>query len=98
MDFLQRLQPRFQARCQRYLEYLRDGVPIKSPENFRRLSPSGADPVVYEIKVDKYRLYLVHHQLCWYATHGREKPKDNQVPREVAKALTIFWEWNGERA
>lgn len=95
VEFLQRLQPRFRARYQRYLEYLRDGVPIKSPENFRRLSPSGAEPVVYEIKVDKYRLYVVHHQLRWYATHGREKPKDNQVPREVEKALAIFWEWNG---
>jgi hypothetical protein len=96
VDFLQRLQPRFKARYQRYLEYLRDGVPIKSPENFRRLSPSGAGPVVYEIKVDKYRLYVIHHQLCWYITHGREKPKDNQVPREIDKSLAIFWEWNGD--
>lgn len=96
VDFLRRLQPRFMARCQRYLEYLRDGTPIKSPENFRRLSPSGTDPVVYEIKVDKYRLYIVHDDGRWFATHGREKPKDNQVPREVAKALAIFREWNGE--
>lgn len=96
VEFLYRLQPRFKARYQRYLEYLRDGVPIKSPENFRRLSPSGADPTVYEIKVDKYRLYVVHNQLRWYATHGRDKPKDNQVPREVEKALAIFWEWSGE--
>ncbi|WP_417554330.1 hypothetical protein [Microbacterium sp.] len=96
VNFLKRLQPRFLARYQRYLEYLRDGIPIKSPENFRRLSGAGADPIVYEIKVDKYRLYVVHHQACWYATHGREKPKNNQVGREVDKSLSIFWEWNGE--
>lgn len=95
ITFLQRLQPRFLARYQRYLEYLRDGISIKSPENFRRLSPSGPDPIVFEIKVDKYRLYVVRNNVSWYATHGREKPKDNQVPREVSKALAIFWEWNG---
>lgn len=93
--FLRGLQPRYAARYQRYLEYLRDGTPIKSPENFRRLSAPGTTPVVYEIKVDKYRLYVVHHNLCWYATHGREKPKDNRVPTEVEKAFNIFWEWNG---
>ncbi len=98
VEFLQRLERRFLARFQRYLEYLGNGTPIKSPENFRRLSGAGADPVVYEIKVDKYRLYVVHHQLCWYATHGREKPKDNKVPREIEKALAIFWEWNGDRS
>lgn len=96
VTFLQQLQPRFRARYQRYLEYLRDGIPIKSPENFRRLSPPGPDPVVFEIKVDKYRLYIIRNNVGWYATHGREKPKDNQVPREITKALSIFWEWNGE--
>ncbi len=96
IEFLQRLQPRFASRYQRYLEYLRDGVPIKSPENFRPLSPPGSDPKVFEIKVDKYRLYVVRHSVSWYATHGRDKPKDSQVPREVSKALEIFWEWNGE--
>jgi hypothetical protein len=95
-EFLQKLQPRFMARYQRYLEYLRDGIPIKTPENFRRLSQPGGDTTVFEIKVDKYRLYVVRHNVSWYATHGREKPKDNQVPREIVKALRIFWEWNGE--
>lgn len=97
IDFIQALQSRYRARFQRYLEYLRDEIPIKSPENFRRLSPTGDEPIVYEIKVDKYRLYVVRYQLCWYATHGREKPKDSQVTREIRKALDIFWEWNGER-
>ncbi|WP_308467330.1 hypothetical protein [Rathayibacter soli] len=96
VDFLTRLNIRFRARFQRYLEYLCKGIPIKSPENFRRLSPSGPDPTVFEIKVDKYRLYVIRDNVSWYATHGREKPKDNQVPREASKALAIFWEWNGE--
>lgn len=90
VDFFVRLDRRFRARYQRYLEYLRDGTPIKSPENFRRLSGSGPDPTVFEIKVDKYRLYVVRYDAIWYATHGRVKPKDNQVPREVDKALEIF--------
>ena len=98
VDFFTRLDNRFKARYQRYLEYLRDGIPIKSPENFRRLSPAGPDPTVFEIKVDKYRLYIVRNNVSWYATHGREKPKDNQVPREVTKALAIYWEWNGEHS
>lgn len=96
VDFLKALQPRYRARYQRFLEYLRDGVPIKSPENFRRLSTSGSDPAVFEIKVDKYRLYIVRDNVAWFATHGRDKPKDNQVSREADKALNIFWEWNGE--
>lgn len=97
IKFLHGLQPRFLARYQRYLEYLRDSIPIKTPENFRRLSPPDSDPTVFEIKVDKYRLYVVRNNVSWFATHGREKPKDSQVSRETTKALNIFWEWNGER-
>lgn len=97
MDFIRMLDPRYQARYQHYLGYLRDGIPIKTPQNFRRVSPAGSKPAVFEIKVDKYRLYLVRSGSRWYATHGREKPKDNQVNRESDKALTIFWESNGER-
>ncbi|MBP1326327.1 hypothetical protein JOF28_001559 [Leucobacter exalbidus] len=97
IDFIQGLQIRYRARYAKYLEYLRDGTPIKTPENFRRLSSAGDEAIVYEIKVDKYRLYLIRYQLCWYATHGREKPKDSQVPREIRKAQDIFWEWNGDK-
>ena len=97
-NFIQSLDRRFQARYQRYLEYLRDGVSIKTPENFRRLSPPGAEPIVFEIKVDKYRLYLVRFNLNWNATHGRTKPKDNQVPKEIQKALEIFWEGSGGKS
>ena len=96
-DFMQGIDRRYQARYQRYLEYLRDGIAIKSPENFRRLSPAGSDPTVFEIKVDKYRMYVVRSKSIWFATHGREKPKDNQVQHEIDKALSIFWEGNGER-
>jgi hypothetical protein len=94
VEFLKDLPTKYLARYERYLAYLRDGIPIKTPENFRRLS-EGGDPTVFEIKVDKYRLYVIRNHVAWYATHGRPKPKDNQVPREVTKALNIFWEWNG---
>ncbi|TFC80777.1 hypothetical protein E3O45_01790 [Cryobacterium sp. TMS1-20-1] len=95
-EFLRSLNFRFLARYQRYLEYLRDGVLIKSPENFRRLSLPGSAAVVFEIKVDKYRLYIVRFRSAWYATHGRVKPKDNQVNQEIKKALEIFWEGIGD--
>jgi hypothetical protein len=91
-DFIQKLQPRYQARYQRFLEYLRDGIPIQSPEHVRRLSPSGEFPVVYELKADKYRLYVVRDSQRWYVTHGRDKPKDNRVGAEIDKALSIYSE------
>lgn len=96
-DFIQSLDKRFQARYKRYLERLRDGDPIQSPEHIRRLSHDGTEPLVYELKVDKYRLYVVRFRGRWYATHGRAKPKDSQVAKETKKALELFWEANGER-
>ncbi|WP_125615966.1 hypothetical protein [Specibacter cremeus] len=83
---------RFQARYQRYLEYLRDGTPIKSPENYRTLRREADGLVVAELKVDKYRLYVVNHGIYWFVTHGREKPKDNRVGAEIDKALDIYRE------
>lgn len=92
VEFIQGLQKRFQARYQRYLEYLRDGTPIKSPENYRQLWRESSGLVVAELKADKYRLYLVNTGIYWYATHGRDKPKDNRVPAEIEKALDIYRE------
>jgi hypothetical protein len=92
VDFIQGLQLRFQARYQRYFEYLRDGNPIKSPENFRQLLRDAGGLVVAELKVDKYRLYVINDGTCWYATHGRDKPKNNRVPAEIEKALDIYTE------
>ncbi|WP_155846911.1 hypothetical protein [Arthrobacter sp. 131MFCol6.1] len=91
-EFIGSLLPRYQARYQRYFERLRDHHSIKSPENLRRLGRE-QDVEIYELKVDKYRLYLVRHYETWYLTHGREKPKDNRVPTEIQKAVDIFWEW-----
>ena len=65
-------------------------MPIKSPENWRRISD--AQPSVFELKVDKYRIYLLKHGTNWYVTHGRTKPSDKQVLAEAQKALNIFWE------
>lgn len=94
-DFLEKLEKRDQARFLRYIQYLAAGRPLKSPEHFRRLSAAGAEPPVYELKSNKYRLYVVRTSRRWYITHGREKPKNNQVPREVEKALAIFWDRKG---
>lgn len=96
-DFIQGLEKRFQARFRRYFERLAAGLPVQSPPHIRRLSPSGTDPVVYELKTDKYRLYVIRSKQRWYVTHGREKPKNSQVPAEVDKALAIYWEWNGDK-
>lgn len=90
--FIGSLLPRFQARYQRYFERLRDHHAIKSPENLRHLKRE-RETDVYELKADKYRLYLVKNHDTWYLTHGREKPKDSRVPTEIQKALDIFWEW-----
>lgn len=94
-DFIQSLDKRYRARYKRYLERLRDGIPIQSPAHIRRLSHDGTEPWVFELKVDKYRLYVVRFRARWFATHGREKPKDNQVLREIEKSIAIFWEGSG---
>lgn len=85
-DFMQSLDKRYQARYRRYVERLASGIRVQSPEHIRRLSRTGTEPVVYELKVDKYRLYVVRFHDRWYATHGREKPKNNQVQNEINKA------------
>ena len=93
-DFIQGLDKQFRARYQRYLQRLRDGIGIQAPQKIRRLSQSGTEPLVYELKVDKYRLYVVKFGGRWFATHGREKPKNNQVKNEIEKSIAIFWEGN----
>jgi hypothetical protein len=89
-DFIGKLAFRHRARYQRYFERLRDGQPIKSPENWRRIGDT--QPAVFELKVDKYRVYLLKHGQFWYVTHGRAKPKDRQVAAEAKKCIDIFWE------
>lgn len=90
VEFIKSLSLRFQARYQRYFEYLRDGTPIKSPENYRMLYRDQNGLLVAELKVDKYRFYLVKAGGRWYASHGRQKPKDSRVPAEIRKALDIY--------
>ncbi|MFJ6003556.1 hypothetical protein [Arthrobacter sp. NPDC092385] len=95
--FLGSLDRRFLARYQRYFERLRDNHSIKSPENLRFLRSGSNGTQVFELKADKYRLYVVKHMMTWYTTHGVAKVKDNRVPGEIDKALSIFWEWNGAK-
>lgn len=96
VEFIQSLQFRFQARYERYFERLRDHHQIKTPENLRKLSATENGATVYELKVDKYRLYIVKYNVLWVATHGGVKPGGNRVQAEIDKAFDIFWEWNGE--
>lgn len=92
VDFIRGLEKRHQAKYQRYFEYLRDGNQIKSPENCRTLRREATGLVVMELKVDKYRLYVVRKDPYWYVTHGRNKPKDHAVASEIDRALAMFRE------
>ena len=88
-NFIRSLDRTYQARYQRWFEYMRDGKPIKNPENLRHLrsTPNG---VVWELKSGGYRLYLVLHRETYYATHGIKKVKDKQVNGQIDKALATF--------
>lgn len=88
-----------QARFRRYLERLRDGYQIKSPENMRHIKglddsfSKGAQ--VHELKSHSgggLRLYLVRFKGRWYVTHGARKGSDRMVIKQAKKALSIFWD------
>lgn len=104
-EFIQSLQLRDQAKFRKYFEFLRYGHHIKSPENMRHIKevrdPTGGNAQVHELKVHSgggLRLYLVAHEGRWYATHGRKKPKDREVPKEAQKALNLFYADEIERS
>jgi putative component of toxin-antitoxin plasmid stabilization module len=97
-DFLTTLVHADQGKFHRYLEYLRDGRHVKSPENMRHIKgvtdPHDMGAEVHELKVHRsggLRLYLVRYNDRWYATHGVRKVSDKQVPKQAAKAYQIFW-------
>lgn len=97
-EFLSTLDERDQARFQRYLERLRDGHQVKSPENMRHIKgakdPHDDGAEVHELKTHSgggQRLYLVRYKKRWYATHGKKKGSDKAVPKEAEKAFRIFW-------
>lgn len=97
-EFIRSLQPRDQAKFQRYLERLRDGHRIKSPENMRHIKgvadPKGMGAEVHELKSHNQgglRLYVVRFQGRWYVTHGARKGSDKDVNKNAKKALSIFW-------
>jgi phage-related protein len=96
-EFLRTLDQQSQAKFQRYLERLRDGHHVKSPENMRHISaadPRGQGAEVHELKVHRdggLRLYMVKFNGRWYLTHGTKKVKDRNVPAEAQKAFRIFW-------
>ncbi len=51
------------------------------------------DEAVFEIKVHAgpgYRLYMLRDGKDFTATHGRKRPDDSKVKREIKKAVKIF--------
>jgi putative component of toxin-antitoxin plasmid stabilization module len=97
-EFLSTLNERDQARFQRFLERLRDGYHIKSPENMRHIKgardPRDGGAEVHELKTHNgggHRLYLVRYRDRWYLTHGKKKVSDRAVLKEAKKAFRIFW-------
>lgn len=93
--FIEDLELRHKARFQRLIERLaQDASLLKNPEHYRILNKRDKDGTrVSELKTNKYRLYLVEYEGYYYATHGREKPKDSRVPDEVNKALEFYRNW-----
>jgi|GEM_PF-4321026 len=102
-EFIRSLQTRDQTKFQRYLEYLRDGHHIKSPENMRHIN-GVSDPMeqgaeVHELKTHRQgglRLYVVRFRSRWYVTHGDRKGSDKQVVKNARKAFAIFWDGDTE--
>jgi putative component of toxin-antitoxin plasmid stabilization module len=96
-DFLKAIDDKDAGKFRRYLERLRDGFHVSSPENMRHIKvpdPKGAGAEVHELKVHRnggLRLYLVRFESRWYLTHGGKKVADSKVPKEAAKAFAIFW-------
>lgn len=96
-EFIRTLDARDQAKFQRFLERLRDGHQVKSPENMRHLKvkdPKAQGAEVHELKSHNQgglRLYLVKFNGKWYITHGDRKGSDNKVNRQAKKAFSIFW-------
>lgn len=96
-NFLDELEDKDAGKFYRYLERLRDGLQVKSPENMRHIhaiDPRGAGAEVHELKVHRnggLRLYVVRFEKRWYITHGVKKVPDRKVPREATKAFSIFW-------
>jgi phage-related protein len=96
--FLDGLADKDRAKFQRYLEYLRDGLHVKSPENMRPVRGAkdsddcGAE--VHELKVHRnggQRLYVVLFEKRWYVTHGlSRKPSDRDVVKQGNRALKVF--------
>lgn len=96
-SFLLSCEKRVQSRFRRYLERLRDGHLLQSPEFIRHLETVDAGSCkgaqVFELKVHEgpgWRLYIIRFGDKWYVTHGRKKPKDKLVAQEVAKSIAIF--------
>lgn len=97
-EFLSTLDVKEQARFQRYLERLRDGHQVKSPENMRHIKqvrdPRQMGAEVHELKSHSQgglRLFVVRFQSKWYLTHGGKKISERRVPAEAERAYAIFW-------
>lgn len=94
-DFLKGLNTAAQTQFQARFERLTQIGYLRNPDQMRQLHVPG-EPKVWEIKVPTgpgWRLYVVHAQTIWVATHGSAKPSKNRVPNEVDRARDIFEEW-----
>jgi hypothetical protein len=99
-DFIAALPKIVRARFRRFLERLRDGQQIKTPEHMRYMESDSLGNQLHELKNHKpaVRLYLFKlaepvGSTRWIATHGTEKVKDSRVPAEMERAWKIFYTW-----
>lgn len=95
LEFLLGLQGKEQVGLKARMVTLAATGTQKTPENFRKLEVDG-DPPVFELKHTalNLRLYLIKGDRVYYATHGRKKPKDRQVAKEVKRARELWKEWS----
>ncbi|MET3635679.1 hypothetical protein ABIC52_000449 [Curtobacterium oceanosedimentum] len=102
--FIQKQPKQVQARYKRYLERLRDGLPVKNPEHMRPLDSDSLGNEMHELKnhsPSATRLYIMKlgtptNGTKWIATHGGPKPK--KVETEIKNTWTKFYNWlDGER-
>lgn len=97
IEFISSRDTRDQTRFEYLLRKLADGFHLKSPEHMRAIGvkdPKNRGAKVHEIKTHNnggQRLYVVEFEKRWYITHGSKKVSDKQVPKQAAKAFSIFW-------
>jgi putative component of toxin-antitoxin plasmid stabilization module len=93
-EFYDALPPKARVDFKKIMSRLTEFGRITNKEMFRSLDVPG-QPKVWEMKSHEgpgYRIFCIRDGLDWWATHGRKKPKDKQIPNEVSKAREVFAE------